>query len=207
VHAMSLGGESLSPRMYFPSSSRWSASVLMTLPFPHSDQQASSHPFYRHLATHPGFPVLELHSSSSAPLLPLSVLRPVRPVQLFPLTKRGAPFRLPWPVFPDAAEAWGSGMKISHQLLLSAGGISRVKPTPEARIGASVYAGVHLMGGGQWRSGAERRTIDKPFRLKKSPLYFPENARVLGKSPINSMIWAIWSSSLLYLDPEAGSKR
>ena len=46
-----------------------------------------------------------------------------------------------------------------------------------------------------------------PLRLKKSELYLPENAKGLGNSPISSIICAIWSSSLLYLDPEAGSKR
>ena len=43
--------------------------------------------------------------------------------------------------------------------------------------------------------------------MKKSELYLPENARLLGNSPISSMIWAMWSSSLLYREPDAGSNR
>lgn len=46
-----------------------------------------------------------------------------------------------------------------------------------------------------------------PLRLKNSELYFPAKAIALGISPMSSMICAIWSSSLLYRDPEAGSKR
>ena len=52
-----------------------------------------------------------------------------------------------------------------------------------------------------------RQGMHTPLRLKKSELYFPENARLFGNSPISSMICAMWSSSLLYRDPDAGSKR
>lgn len=38
---------------------------------------------------------------------------------------------------------------------------------------------------------------DLPLRLKNSEEYFPENAMLLGISPMSSMIWAMWSSSLL----------
>ena len=46
-----------------------------------------------------------------------------------------------------------------------------------------------------------------PLRLKKSELYLPENARLFGNSPISSIICAMWSSSLLYREPDAGSNR
>ena len=52
-----------------------------------------------------------------------------------------------------------------------------------------------------------RRGRDTPLRLKKSELYFPENARLFGNSPMSSMICAMWSSSLLYREPDAGSNR
>ena len=45
------------------------------------------------------------------------------------------------------------------------------------------------------------------MRLKKSELYLPENAMLFGNSPMSSMICAIWSSSLLYREPDAGSNR
>ena len=79
-------------------------------------------------------------------------------------------------------------MKLLAQPLLSVTSISRAKRTTEARIGASVCAGVHLIYNNQWRFEVERPNNDVPFRLKKSPLYFPENARLLGKSPMSSMI-------------------
>lgn len=51
------------------------------------------------------------------------------------------------------------------------------------------------------------RKNNVPLRLKNSELYLPENAMFLGISPMSSMIWAMWSSSFEYRDPEAGSKR
>lgn len=76
-----------------------------------------------------------------------------------------------------------------------------------ASIGVYVCAGVHLI-----RDRKHDRSVSlfevlpwreqhAPRLLKKSAEYLPANATLLGISPINSIICAMWSSSLLYLDP------
>lgn len=79
-------------------------------------------------------------------------------------------------------------MTLSGRPLLSAVDTSRGEQTIKARIEVSGYGGVRLKGRDEWRSSANQQEVNVPFRLKKSGLYFPENARLLGKSPISSMI-------------------
>ena len=189
---MLLGDENSPVRVRSPSSLRlWSVLVQKTLPPRRSRQQASSHPSHRPLsenAVRPCPPVPGPRSSSSVPPLQLSVLHPVRPARLFHRTKRGASSHLPCSVSLGAAGAWGSGTMLSGRPPLSAIDTSRAEQTTAARIEVSGYAGVHLKGGDQCRPSVDQQPANVPFRLKKSGLYFPENARLLGKSPINSII-------------------
>ena len=57
------------------------------------------------------------------------------------------------------------------------------------------------------REDWKTRRIGLPLRLKNSELCLPETSTLLGISPMSSMICAMWSSSLLYRVPDAGSKR